>query len=516
MNSQENTAAVVTSYTNQKAYTLNPGKNIVTITLISKGASFSDTSLETTISYGSKSSLKSADPFTVYSNGEWVFALVETQYDPVAKPAVTGPSYCHMYFKPGGSASGGGDWFWAIDVQPSDNNTIFVNNNTVQHTNTEIAFQAPTKVNPLGPPSTYPSLNTSVVFLLDKNENGNMLFRGNEPLDTGLRGQRIDFNALHNALKAKYEIQTGLSDFPSMGNYVLRDMAFLDHSPFGELPILIHEIASFGAIDSKQVIETWFPAKPKNFSGMLGQVSNWNVETATTLNTRNVNCVKLLAEGMSTPSKFKNSDGDTIPVIYYIHCSSGHDRTGMISSGYLMKKYGYGLDKSFILGTTIHKLSHAWGGNLVVDCDDISTNNVDPNRSRCFVAGETYNHAVERIYETLTNTTSAHLSPVAKSGDPAINESGTAYVYPSYAWEIMATGVAAWEAGVVLEITILNPGYFYSKAPTVTISAPPNGGTQATATAQINSNGQVINVTMTNQGSGYSEAPQVSFSNPEE
>jgi hypothetical protein len=54
-------------------------------------------------------------------------------------------------------------------------------------------------------------------------------------------------------------------------------------------------------------------------------------------------------------------------------------------------------------------------------------------------------------------------------------------------------------------------GSGYTSAPTVTISAPPSGGTTATATATI-TNGKVTAVTLTNAGSGYTSTPTISFS----
>jgi cyclophilin family peptidyl-prolyl cis-trans isomerase len=57
-------------------------------------------------------------------------------------------------------------------------------------------------------------------------------------------------------------------------------------------------------------------------------------------------------------------------------------------------------------------------------------------------------------------------------------------------------------------------GSGYTSAPTVTFSAPPAGGTTATGTAIISSNGVVTQVTITNGGSGYTTPPTVTFSAP--
>jgi hypothetical protein len=65
--------------------------------------------------------------------------------------------------------------------------------------------------------------------------------------------------------------------------------------------------------------------------------------------------------------------------------------------------------------------------------------------------------------------------------------------------------------GNVTQIDLDTAGSGYSSAPTVTISAPANGGTQAIATATI-SGGAVNTLTLVNPGSGYTEIPTISFS----
>lgn len=63
----------------------------------------------------------------------------------------------------------------------------------------------------------------------------------------------------------------------------------------------------------------------------------------------------------------------------------------------------------------------------------------------------------------------------------------------------------------VVGITVVSPGTGYTSAPTVTIAAPPVGGTQATATATV-ANGRITGFTITNPGSGYNSVPSVSLS----
>lgn len=61
-----------------------------------------------------------------------------------------------------------------------------------------------------------------------------------------------------------------------------------------------------------------------------------------------------------------------------------------------------------------------------------------------------------------------------------------------------------------LEIQV--PGLGYSSTPTVTISTPGQGGTQATATVTLDERGAVNSVTITNPGAGYTWPPSVTIS----
>jgi len=67
--------------------------------------------------------------------------------------------------------------------------------------------------------------------------------------------------------------------------------------------------------------------------------------------------------------------------------------------------------------------------------------------------------------------------------------------------------------GQISGIAVGAGGTGYTTAPTVTIAAPPTGGTQALATATV-SGGAVTAITVINPGSGYTSAPAVSFGGP--
>jgi hypothetical protein len=74
-----------------------------------------------------------------------------------------------------------------------------------------------------------------------------------------------------------------------------------------------------------------------------------------------------------------------------------------------------------------------------------------------------------------------------------------------------ATAQATVVGGVVTAITVTSRGSLYT-APTISIGAPPAGGTQATATATIaGSHGVIYALTLTNAGEGYTGTPAVSI-----
>ena len=82
---------------------------------------------------------------------------------------------------------------------------------------------------------------------------------------------------------------------------------------------------------------------------------------------------------------------------------------------------------------------------------------------------------------------------------------------------VAPTTIAPTVKYAVTVINIINAGSGYISAPIITITAPPAGGTQATATAVLGSAataGQVVGYIITNPGSGYVTAPTVTFSLP--
>jgi hypothetical protein len=79
--------------------------------------------------------------------------------------------------------------------------------------------------------------------------------------------------------------------------------------------------------------------------------------------------------------------------------------------------------------------------------------------------------------------------------------------------EFLAKATSSITGGTISGTIISDGGAFYNPAipPTVTFSAPPTGGTRATGTATVSSNGIVTGIFVTNPGSGYTSAPTVTI-----
>lgn len=80
-----------------------------------------------------------------------------------------------------------------------------------------------------------------------------------------------------------------------------------------------------------------------------------------------------------------------------------------------------------------------------------------------------------------------------------------------YVWALsLPTGADLLNGSALEDVTVTDGGQDYTSA-TVTFSAPPSGGIQATGTANI-SGGVVTSITITNPGAGYLTAPTVTIS----
>jgi len=92
----------------------------------------------------------------------------------------------------------------------------------------------------------------------------------------------------------------------------------------------------------------------------------------------------------------------------------------------------------------------------------------------------------------------------------------TEWIYvPRRATATAALGIGG-DAGKVTAVTVTERGSCYSGSPTptVTVTAPPAGGTQAVISASVSDGGQVEGVYITDCGTEYTGAPTVTFSAP--
>lgn len=278
-------------------------------------------------------------------------------------------------------------------------------------------------------------LNDSMVFLVDKNTNGNRLFRGNCPLalPTVADGQqKIDFQAVHNILAKRYKEATG-DDFYNIGEYVFNDVNL--QGPVSEALYLRWEIESMGGTHESQLDgQVWFPLDGGTYKDpattMLCRMVNYAVNPDATsgspLDVFDKGCAQTLVTRMG------EKPSDSIPNVYYIHCASGHDRTGIVASSYLMINYpDLTLDESLIHGTTVHKLSYGTG-QLHPNCTVLpAKTTVSPDFSRVTMISAPYNTTVQNIYNTVKGNTGSNTVTI---GADAVN-TDPAYVYSTYPWQ---------------------------------------------------------------------------------
>ena len=77
-----------------------------------------------------------------------------------------------------------------------------------------------------------------------------------------------------------------------------------------------------------------------------------------------------------------------------------------------------------------------------------------------------------------------------------------------------AIATAIISTGSLSQIQINDNGFEYSSAPVVSISTAPYGGTNASAEAFINSDGEVTSIGYINAGAGYTAVPAITFTTP--
>lgn len=77
-----------------------------------------------------------------------------------------------------------------------------------------------------------------------------------------------------------------------------------------------------------------------------------------------------------------------------------------------------------------------------------------------------------------------------------------------------AEAICLVNSGSLTGIDITAYGSGYTSVPTVTIGAPPGGGTQATGHANVNASNQVVSISIDNPGNGYRAPPSVTIGGP--
>lgn len=268
-------------------------------------------------------------PFTLHSPAGMVAVQAEMVYEaPVTRPEWRAPAWCHLYLKPGGT-----DWLWRGAAIAGDNATILTNG-AGPHGDATIAFRRPSLPNAAKGPRQYPCLDGFRVSLLDHSFAGNMIFRGNQPLAPAPTNQLVDFDALHETLKLTYFTETGRSDFPEKGFYVLRDIALLDGA--AEKEMLLRELLSFGGADIRADLgnRAWHPAMPATMcaSGIKGQMSHWEIPSNALSDLDSQRMVR----DMAALLRNRINRRESLPHIYYVHCADGAERTDLVTVCYLL------------------------------------------------------------------------------------------------------------------------------------------------------------------------------------
>ena len=358
--------------------------------------------------------------FTITNDSAYAEGYITITYTDAAGDQQT--AECHLNFFLNTTA-------WAQDTPgsyPNDNTTIFPAASS-GGLPTVIPVTEPTNGGGSGIDTLFQVLNPEMVYLVDYHPaHKTMLFRGNTPFNvpaTDNGKQSVDFVTLHKYMKAKYESQTGNTDFPDIGSYTLRDVCL--QSRQSERESIRWELESFGGKSVSQLKgEVWVPA---DAGTAINQMCNWEIEP----HTQPGNDVFDAGRAQKLSAMMSPATPNPFYYIYYIHCASGHDRTGIVASSYIIANRSLSLQRSLIYGTTLAKLSTT-GGQMYANCQDLDgTNkgNIDPDRSRLMMIASVYDTTVLNIYNTFNPGSPESAIPAdALSTDPA-------YVYSTYPWD---------------------------------------------------------------------------------
>ncbi len=410
-----------TTYTSQN-YLLAPQASTTTVLTLTSGTLCLNGSTTPLTSFTLVApATGAAQLFTISNTSKYAEGYVTITYTPTGGTAQT--AECHLNFFLGTTA-------WGQDTSgsfPNDDTSILPSASS-GGVPTGIPVTAPAGNSGTGIDSLYQVLNPEMVFLVDYYpEHKTMLFRGNTPFNTPATNngqQSVDFDTLHEYMKAKYEQQTGNTDFPEKGSYTFRDICL--QSTASEGGSILWELESFGGTSLTQLAgQVWVPA---DATTAQNQMCNWEIEPhqAPANDTFDMDAVEKLNNWMSpaTPNPFY--------YIYYIHCASGHDRTGIVASAYMIANRKFSLNRSLIYGTTLAKLPIT-SGQMYANCTDLlssGTGSTDPSRSRLMMIANIYDQTVLNIYNSINNPA----TPVTALPADAMSTS-PAYVYPTYPWQ---------------------------------------------------------------------------------
>ena len=458
----------MSKYTYQQTYTLTAEIGVQVILSKQNDTQFEfvvDGNVMTSVTVGIVGSTASSSIEVKVRSNDSAYAnsIITCNYPKVKNDKTSQCDLCFNLTNPGG------DSYWSITggVSQGDNPTIYKNSTPGGTATVEV--QIPTKANSNVKPSPQPVLDPEMVFLLDKTDDA-LFFRGNAPLGAKTKdnpNQNIDFTTFQTALSAAYKIATGAT-MPTE-NYELFVIALL--SP-GENAILIPEIESFGG-SASSLSEKWYPAGENGYpipglKKVTGRMCQWNLNPAGTSDGKYVKMAQSLAtklnewvytdpikpEICATESTMTKSP--TIKRIFYIHCSSGHDRTGLMACSYLNQKkivfsqyankttFGdEDLTASYIMGTTLNKIKYT-GGHYAKNCYDVNDKTQESaTRSRCFLISTAYDKTVQWTAEQLVAAATGKTAPSLSIGTNALSGDSNypsepqtkTYVEPYYAWD---------------------------------------------------------------------------------
>jgi hypothetical protein len=368
--------------------------------------------------------------FTV-GDGQYINAFVNASYP--SNSFGNTSSQCNVCFILAEPSS----FIWQVTGKTAqgDNPTMFVASsmaNDTEHDTNILQVQVPTEANPAVPPSSAQVLNPTQVYIVDYDaKNKNLLVRGNSPLGKEVSGnQLIDFSALESAIS---DACKAASIDPGLDAYTMHDISLL--SPAEEY-IWANEYYSFGNTGAPSMeTQTWFPATPTELPGLnnaqkKGQWSRWNIQP------------DLIGQDLADLTKqlktaMASSADASILDIYYVHCASGHDRTGMVSATYIadLEESGLSVDEAFVMGTTLQKQAPGMqGGDIVVDCNDWKTTTESNYKSRCFMADASYNQTFEKALGILQPTNAPYTLGTNAGRTPA--NSDKPYVINGYPFPV--------------------------------------------------------------------------------